>query len=215
MKPIGTVMALVLATGCSSAGPGLKAPQDTSPPAAAASTDKARNAATDVPPGLGTLRQDDVSPALRTGQLLIKVTPLNESVIRLTAPDTYNRLHALAQNRLIEARKQSGSHDVEMFYVTFFSYSPATAYQPQDVQLTYQGRILQPAAIIPVTPGFGKQQLDQQQTESAVYVFNTVIDPTVPLTVRYGMQQNEDWTGIIRKLEIERAKVLSRKNVEG
>jgi hypothetical protein len=212
VKSLGTVMALVLATGCSSAGATLKAPQDTSPPGAVQSTDKARNAGTEVPPGFGTLRQDEISPALRTGQLLIKVTPLNENVIRLTAPDTYNRLHALAQNRLIEARRLSGSHDVEMFYVTFFSYSPGVAYQPQDVQLSYQGRLLNPAAIIPVTPGWGKQQLDQQQTESAIYVFNTPIDPTLPLTVRYGIQQNDDWTSIIHKLEVERAKVLSRKN---
>jgi hypothetical protein len=205
-------MALLLACGCSSAGATLKTAQDTAPPSAVASTDSARNAGTEVPPGFGTLRQDEVSPALRTGPLLIKVTPLDEAVIRLTAPDTYNRLHALAQNRLIEARRMSGSHDVTMFYVTFFSYSPAVAYQPQDVQLSYQGRILNPAAIMPVTPGWGKQQLDQQQTESAVYVFTTPIDTTLPLTVRYGMQQNDDWTSIIHKLEVERAKVLSRKN---
>jgi hypothetical protein len=214
VKPLGTVTALVLATGCSSAGATLKTPQDTSPPAAVATTDSARKAPTEVQPGFGTLKQDDVSPALRTGNLLIKVTPLSESVIRLTAPDTYNRLHGLAQNRLIEARRMTGAHDVEMFYVTFFSYSTGQVYQPQDVQLSYQGRILNPAAIIPVTPGWGKQQLDQQQTESAIYVFDTPLDFTVPITVRYGMQQNDDWTGIIQKLQVERAKVLSRKNIE-
>ena len=37
------------------------------------------------PPGFGTLRQDEVSMALASGDLQIMVTPLDESVTRVTA----------------------------------------------------------------------------------------------------------------------------------
>ena len=50
-----------------------------------------------VPPGYGTLLQDQISLRLQSGSLLIKVTPLDEGIIRLTAPDTYERLKGLAQ----------------------------------------------------------------------------------------------------------------------
>ena len=45
-----------------------------------------------LPVGLGTLRQNEVSVTLRRGELQIRVTPLNKSVIRVTTPDTYERL---------------------------------------------------------------------------------------------------------------------------
>lgn len=49
-----------------------------------------------VPAGFGTLKQDQFTVSLRSGPLLLKVTPLDESVIRLSAPDTYQKLHSLA-----------------------------------------------------------------------------------------------------------------------
>ncbi len=48
-----------------------------------------------LPPGLGTLHQDQISLRLQSGDLLIKITPLDEGIIRLTAPDTYERLRGL------------------------------------------------------------------------------------------------------------------------
>src|SRR4051794_4908289 len=48
-----------------------------------------------VPIGFGSMKQDEVTLAIRTGALLVKVTPLQENIIRLLAPDTYRRLHAL------------------------------------------------------------------------------------------------------------------------
>jgi hypothetical protein len=203
--------AVVCTAACGSAGPSIRTQPDTSPTSAHAAADTARKAATQVPAGLGTLRQDEITVQLRTGSLLVKVTPLDETVIRLAAPDTYSRLSALVENRILDARRMAGSQDVSMYYVSFFSYSPDVPFQPQDLQLSYQGRILNAAAILPVSSGWGKQQLAQQESQSAIYVFSAMVDPTQPLTVRYGQQQSDDWTSIIRKLEVERAKVLSRK----
>jgi hypothetical protein len=164
-----------------------------------------------IAPGLGTLRQDEFTVQLRSDQLLIKVTPLAETVIRIAAPDTYTRLHDLAESRRAEAAKTaSPAPNLELFLVSFFSYQPNTAFQPENVQLTHQGRQLRASAILPLTPGWGRQQLQQQETQMAVYAFAHTIDYELPLTVRYLLVQSDEWTRIIAKLEIERAKIRAR-----
>lgn len=161
-----------------------------------------------VPAGFGTLRQDDVTVSLRDGALLIKVTPLDEGVIRLLAPDTYQRLHALAENRRADA--EAAASDPEMFLVSFFSYQTDTAFEPENLQLSFQGRLLQPVGVHPLTSGFGRPMLDQQDSESAIYVFDGPIDYRQQYVVRYGMGDSNAWSGIIPKLEVERAKVRAK-----
>jgi len=39
----------------------------------------------------------------------------------------------------------------QLFLVSFFSYEPDVSFQPEDLQLSYQGRLLRPLAIVPVT----------------------------------------------------------------
>ena len=162
-----------------------------------------------VPPGYGTLRQDQVTVALRNGPLLIKVTPLSESVIRLLAPDTYTRLHGLAEARREEAARRT-ARSPELFLVSFFSYQPDTAFQPEDVQLLHQGQLLRPLAIFPITSGWGSQRLQQQDNQSALYAFESPIDYDQPLTVRYGPEEADGWRTVINLLRAERNKVLSR-----
>ncbi len=163
-----------------------------------------------VPPGYGTLRQDDFTVALRSGPLLVKVTPLAESVIRLAAPDTYTRLHALAQRWSGAARREAFSEDPPLFLVSFYSYAPDVPFQPEDLQLTHQGRLLRPAAIFPLTPGWGQQRLEQQQLQSAIYVFGSDFNYELPIVVRYGVEQSDGWGRIIPTLQTERGKVRAR-----
>ena len=161
-----------------------------------------------VPIGYGSLKQDEVTIQIRTGSLLLKVTPLHESVIRLTAPDTYRRLHALAESRREDATRGLGDRD--LFLVSFFSYEPDVTFQPEDVQLAHQGRTLRPEAIVPVTPGWGQQRMQQQETQTAVYAFEAPIDYYQDIVLHYQMEQNDVWRGIITRLEAELAKVKSR-----
>ena len=44
------------------------------------------------PPGYGTLAQAEVSISMRSEDLEIMVTPLEDAVTLVTAPDTYQRL---------------------------------------------------------------------------------------------------------------------------
>jgi hypothetical protein len=162
-----------------------------------------------VPAGYGTLRQDDATVALRTGNVQVKLTPLDEATIRLLAPDTYARLHALRESRRAEASRNM-PREPELFLVSFFSYQPDESFQPEDVQLVHQARLLRAGSIVPVTTGWGRQRLGQQETQSAIYAFEGPIEYDQAITVRYGPAENSDWTRIITVLETERAKIVTR-----
>lgn len=164
----------------------------------------------EVPVGLGTLKQDQFTVGLSSGSLLVKVTPLDEAIIRLAAPDTYNRLRSLRTSREKDAVARSASENPELFMISFFSYQPDLTFQPEDVQLEHKGRVLRPAAIMPLTPNWGKGRLSQQEIATAIYVFADAIDFDLPLVVRYGMDENNDWQSIIPRLQVERGKITGR-----
>lgn len=198
---IGYVIAFVLAgVGCAS----------TPQPTQAQSPASKDSTKVEVPVGLGTLKQDEFTMGLRNDNLLVKVTPMHESVIRLAAPDTYNRLHALRDSREKDARARSNSDAPELFLVSFFSYQPDVTFQPEDLQIEHQGRLMRAAAIMPLTPTWGKGRLNQQEIATAVYVFGEAFNYELPIVVRYGMNENADWQRIIPKLQVERGKVSGR-----
>jgi len=163
-----------------------------------------------VPSGYGTLRQDEFTVALRSGALLIKVTPLAESITRLAAPDTYARLHALAASLSADAERDAGVASPTLFLVSFFSYEPDTRFQPDDLQFLQQGRLHRARAILPVTPGWPSHRLEQQETRSAVYAFDPELDPELPFRVRYANVESDDWLRILPRLQSERAKIRAR-----
>ena len=163
-----------------------------------------------VPAGLGTLKQDEFTMGLRSGAVLVKVTPLDESVIRLAAPDTYSRLRLLRANREKDAAARTNAETPQLFLVSFFSYQPNVTFQPEDVQLEHQGRVMRAAAILPLSANWGKGQLAQQEIASAIYVFSENLNFDLPLTVRYGLDENNDWQRIIPRLQVERGKITGR-----
>ena len=162
-----------------------------------------------VPAGHGTLHQDEITVQLRRAELLVKVTPLDEATIRLLAPDTYNRLHAIAESRAAEAR-EGAFGEPELFLVSFFSYQPDVAFTPEDVQISQQGQLERAHRIVPLSNGWGKQRLAQQETQTAVYAFDIELDYDQPMGVRYGLQASEEWGRIVSLLQEERAKVRAR-----
>jgi hypothetical protein len=198
---------LLLAVAVASCGPAISGGEQPTPPAADGS--RGGSAPALVPPGYGTLRQDDATVSIRSGAVLVKLTPLDEAIIRLLAPDTYTRLHALRESRRGEVERIS-MRQAELFLVSFFSYQPDASFQPEDVQLFHQSRTLRPALIIPLTSGWGQQRLAQQETQTAVYAYEGPLEYDQALTVRYGQSQSDEWRQIIVRLETERSKVLAR-----
>lgn len=206
MKRAIVTLTLALATAC---GGGAEAQRPT-PEAEAQGEEEGL-----VPAGYGRLKQDEATIQIRTGALLLKVTPMDESVIRLTAPDTYDRLHGLAEARREQAARESRESDPTLFFVSFFSYDKDVTYQPEEVWLFQQGRLMQPLAIIPVTPEWGRQRLQQQDFQFAVYAYDEDIDLEIPLSLEYEGVTSDAWAEIIVELQEERARVRSQADAEG
>jgi hypothetical protein len=194
-------------------------PQPEASPAPPAE-DVARQPATDdysIPAGFGSLRQDDFSVELSDGAVQVKVTPLTEEVIRLAAPDTYERLNALVRSRADAVRRLvEDGRAAELFLVSFFSRESNVEYRPEELQLTHRGRTVRPVGILPLTTGWGRHLLQPQQTQSAIYVFAPTFDYSLPITTRYGLRQSDDWHRVVLpRLDDERSRVLSRAQANG
>jgi hypothetical protein len=204
LATLGVLGCIVSLTACLPPAPATDSPAPRSP-AAIAGQDEA------LPPvGYGSLHQDQFTVQLRKDALLIKVTPLAESVIRLAAPDTYQRLHRLAATLGQQARTRAARPDATLFLVSFFSYQPDTFYEPENLQIVSRGRQLSAGAVAPLTPGWGRQRLRQQETESAVYAFPADVDVSLPFQVRYGMEESDAWNQILPVLDRERARAAAR-----
>lgn len=206
------VVLVVLALACAPVPPAEPGPER--PVVPERDADESEDA---TPAGFGSLRQDHFSVEISDAALHVKVTPLAEEVIRLAAPDTYERLHALARSRAAEARQLiEGSGEPELFLVSFFSRSPNVEYRPEDLQLTHRGRTLRPAGVVVLTSGWGHHLLQPQQTQSAIYVFEPAFDYVLPITVRYGLRQSDEWhRDILPRLDDERTRVLARAQAAG
>ncbi len=162
-----------------------------------------------VPAGYGTLIQDEFTLTLESGALRVKVTPLAESVIRLAAPDTYERLAGLAGSSRSEMGAEGGG-DPSLFLVSFFSRAPTVRYEPESVHIVNRGLRYRPLAIRAITPGWGEQRLRQEETQMAVYAFDPAIDLEITLAVEYEGARDTSWEGILTRLELERARVRGR-----
>ena len=167
-----------------------------------------------VPPGFGTLRQDDISVRLQYQGVSVRILPLEESVIRLLSSDSYRALHELKESRRPEAEaiaRRANLSRYSLWYVSFFGMQQGEArYSPNEVVIENLGREYRPADVIPLTQGFGDQRLRQRETQSAVYVFDGSLDLAQPLTVRVETEQSTSWAGTARVIERERALVRSR-----
>lgn len=160
------------------------------------------------PPGYGTLRQDQVTLSLRSRDLDIQVTPLDESVTRVTAPDTYERLSGIASAHLASAPEGS-----RLFLVSFFSNEAGVRFAPEEVQLLSRGFRTRAVAILPVTPTWGERRLTQQRTEMAVYAFPPDLDLEGELVLVYGLEETTAWSGILPRIQAERARARARAGI--
>jgi hypothetical protein len=201
-----SVLALVVAGACA---PATSVPAEAEA-GAAPSPEQVREESNMVPAGLGSLHQDQFTLSLRDGDLLLKVTPLEESVIRLAAPDTYERLRATVDSRIEQARAAVYSGEPELMLVSFFSYSPDVDYRPDDLLVVQQGRQMRPVVVLPLTNGWGRSRLQQREIQNAVYVFDRDIDYAQPMTIRYGALETGDWINVVPVLDRERARVRAR-----
>ncbi len=162
-----------------------------------------------IPPGYGTLTQAEFTLDLEIGDLQIQITPLAESVIRLAAPDTYQRLTGISASVGGTLRSQAPEQS-PLFLVSMFSRAPMIPYMPENLHILNGGLRYRPIAIEAITPGWGGQRLRQQETQLAVYAYDPGIELEIALTVEYEGVSDTSWQTILNRLEAERARVRAR-----
>ena len=168
----------------------------------------------DLPPaGYGSLRQDQVAVMITTGNLAVRLLPLDEHVIRLLAPDSYASLHAVMQSKrpaIAAAARDAGRDSVEAFYVTFYALQPQVTFVPDQVSIQSLGSYYRPLAILPLSPLWNDARLDQRQQASAIYLFEPSIPLSQTFTVSYGDQNSATFDNSLALLQAERGRVLVR-----
>lgn len=209
MRAIRWRLVIVAALGCG-------APQPSVVPAPVAAPTPASDSSANalVPPGFGTLRQDDVALRLDVLSLQVRALPLEETVLRTLAPDSYRALRDLRESQreqLAPIARRSGISQFSLWYVSFFSVELGeTRFSPMDLVITNVGRDFRPLAVLPLTPGFGQHRVRQRETHSAVYVFEGQLDANQPLVVTYETARNGDWSATLQRIERERVLIRSR-----
>lgn len=163
-----------------------------------------------VPPGYGTLRQEEFSLSVVKEALILRVTPLDEWVIRLAAPDTYDRLSGLATSYGATLASTTGSGEPTLFLVSFFSSDQGTLYDPEDVHIVSRGRRHRPLGIEPVSAGWGDTRLVQREPALAVYAYAPELELDLEMHLEYEDVVNERWDEILQRLQAERSRARAR-----
>jgi hypothetical protein len=166
-----------------------------------------------VPLGYGSLVQDEITLTVRTEELLLKLTPLEEWVVRLTAPDTYARLAALASSHRGEVARRSGVAEPALFLVSIFGRTAGATFRPEDVHIVHRGRRLRPLLVREMTSGWGEGRVEVGATQAAVFAFGEEVDLEQAISVEYGAQTGSAWEEVLRRLEAERGRARGRAGV--
>jgi hypothetical protein len=171
-----------------------------------------------IPPNLGTLHQEDIAITIQQSAVRITAIPLDESVIRTLAPDSYRSLHATLENRrqqIIQRASIRGVRDPRVWYITFTGLTPDARFVPTDITVTSGGREFRPLDVIPLSSGFSEQRVQPRETQRGLLIFDDALDVSQPIVVTIGPDRNTDWStdrsdSILSRIEAERAQVRAR-----
>jgi hypothetical protein len=168
-----------------------------------------------LPAGYGSLRRDDLQVSAQVQGLTIRAIPIDESVIRTLAPDSYASLRAIRMGKasaIERVRTRLGLSSVQVWYVTFFNVQAGEArFDPKGMQLRSAGRDFRPLEVIALSTGFGDGRLAQGRNADAIFVFDPAVQLSQPIVVTLAGEQLTGWNDeTINKLDRERASIWSR-----
>lgn len=166
-----------------------------------------------VPPGYGTLNQDQIAITMRTDDLEIRFIPLEEELLRLLAPDGYASLHQLVESRrsqIDSASARSGVSSPGILMVSFFGQNPGARYDPQQVNLYIRSQLYRAFHIVPFTTNFDSYQVDVRERAIALFLFEEPIPVFEGFQVAYDGRISDAWLGRISQLQRERTRAQGR-----
>jgi hypothetical protein len=168
-----------------------------------------------IPAGFGTLKQSDLEIVLEPEGVHVAAIPLDESVIRTLAPDSYRRLRASLDSKrtaVVQRASMRGVRDPRVWYVRFYGRTPDAHFAATDVTVTSGGRDFRPFDVVPISSGFGEQRLQPRDTQTGLLLFEEGVDVSQPMIVAMGSERNVDWdtNSILKKLDAERAAIRAR-----
>jgi hypothetical protein len=218
LRARGAVVSLVAAValaGCATApAPGSTAPATgatQSPPV----TTRLDTAPPLVPPNYGTLKQDDIAVHMQVGEVQVRAIPLDESVIRVLAPDSYRSLRGLRESKREAIDRLAARYmlrERNVWFVSFFGLAPDARFNPGELTISVSGRDYRPLEVIPLSSGFGEQRLNVRETQSALYLFGDGVNLAQPIVVRMQGVEDSSWGAILQRIEQERALIRGRAN---
>jgi hypothetical protein len=170
-----------------------------------------------LPPGYGSLTQDDLSLRVRNDDLEIRFVPLDPRVTPLLARDAFQSLRTLLEThrRAIDSvASRAGVAQPGLALVSFFGLRPEVRFDPQILTLLIRNRAFQPLGTIPLSGKFTSGQLGVRQQASAIYLFEEDIPVNDSFTLSYGSLISEDWERKQPVLDRERARVAARSRGE-
>ena len=166
-----------------------------------------------LPPGYGSLRQDDLSLHIDAGTVLVRALPLDEALIRLLTPDSYRALHDLkegSRNQIDAIARRYGGRPVSVWLISFYGVEPNARFTPGDLIVTSGGRDFRPYDVLALTVGFGENRLRQRETQSALYVYDGDVQVNQPVSIAYQGSVDNSWDQTLQVIERERAMVRAR-----
>ena len=166
-----------------------------------------------VPAGFGSLRQEAIAISLQLPDVIVRLTPLDESVIRTLSPDSYRALREPGESHKAAIARLAAQHGLlrgSLWYVQFYGLARDARFSPLDLTVTSAGRDYRPVEVIPLSTGFGEQRVQPRETQTALYLFDDALDVNQPLVVSLGSQKSSSWSATLRDIERERALIRSR-----
>lgn len=164
-----------------------------------------------IPSGAGRLSHQEISIVLQRGDLRMLVTPLDEGIIRTAAPDTWQRLNALAESYRTTAHLRPGADAADaLFLVALHAETRSATFEPSDMALTSQGIRHLPLDIRGLTPGWSRSRVDQGGLEMAIYAFSSSLDPADGLELEYQEVRSRDWERRLPAILSEQARLMGR-----
>jgi hypothetical protein len=170
-----------------------------------------------LPPGYGSLTQNDIALRVRNDDIEIRFVPLDHRIMPLLAGDAYQSLRQLVETnrRAIDSvASRAGVSHPGLALVSFFGQRPDVRFDAQTLTLLIRNRTFQPLGTIPMNPKFTSGQLGVREQASAIYVFEEEIPVTDSFSLTYAGLTSEDWENKRTALDRERARVAARARTE-